>query len=477
MKNKIIWKLSGYFAFSLLVFVLIISGIFISLFRSNTVLLNKTELENKAVKIAQTLSSASNTGMGKGSGGYGAYVKFLYDTAMADIWIVDEDLNIITYGMGQHSVNTTKELPTDAKRIVDEVFAGKTEFCESFSNLLDTPTLTVGSPITAENGSVIGAVLLHSPIKGIDNVISNGVIILCISIGVALFIAGLLSFVLSFSFTKPLNKMNLTAIKLANGDYSAKTGITQRDEIGTLAENMDILAARLDIASRESEKLEGLRRDFIANISHELRTPVTVIRGSLEALCDGVVTDENQISEYYSRMLSESKHLQRLVSDLLDLSRLQNTDFKLDMSDISFCDIISDVMKSAKTLAKEKNININFVNRAEACSVYGDYGRLRQMIMIVLDNAVKFSPQNGNITIKLEKNEKLILSVLDEGPGIPKEEIPYIFDRFHKIKSEENKTGTGLGLAIARQIAIRHNINLTAVSENDHGSEFIFVFN
>lgn len=479
MKNKIVWKLCGYFAASLFVFSFILCGTFIALFRSNTIELNKNELEKRATNIAETLSSATNMemGMGRGQGGgYGAYVKFINDIAMTDVWIVDENLDIITYGMGQHSVSTTSDLPSNAKQIVDEVFTGKTEFSESFSNLLDTPSLTVGTPIKTANGDIIGVVLLHSPINGIDTAISKGILILVVSIGIALLIAGLLSVALSFSFTKPLNRMNLAAIKLADGDYTVKTGIHQKDEIGTLAENMDILSERLNEASRESEKLEKLRRDFVANISHELRTPITVIRGSLEALSDGVVAEENQIKEYYSQMLSESKHLQRLVSDLLDLSRLQNMDFQLEMADVSLCDILSDVMRSAKTLANEKNIHIAYENKAKQCSVYGDYGRLRQMIMVILDNAIKFSPRNGNIYIDLQQNEALILSIRDEGPGIPKEDLPYIFDRFYKTKSEKNKTGTGLGLAIAKQIAVRHNINLSVVSESGHGSKFIFLF-
>jgi signal transduction histidine kinase len=292
-----------------------------------------------------------------------------------------------------------------------------------------------------------------------------------------LLIASLLSVALSFSFTKPLGKMNLAAIKLADGDYTVKTDIYQKDEIGTLAENMDILSERLYQASKESENLEKLRCDFVANISHELRTPITVIRGSLEALNDGVVTEEKQIREYYSQMLSESKHLQRLVSDLLDLSRLQNMDFRLEMAEVSLCDILSDVIRSAKTLANDKNINILFENKAERCSVFGDYGRLRQMIMIIMDNAVKFSPQNGNIYMNLQQNEALTLSIRDEGPGIPEEDLPYIFERFYKTKSIENKTGTGLGLAIAKQIACRHNIIIEVLSTPQHGSEFIFSFN
>lgn len=475
MRNKMVWKLSGYFAASLIVFSIIISAIFFAFFRTNTIEIHKAELQERAKKISDTLSSVSNTNMQKGqNSGYGAYIKFLNDIAMADVWIVDENLDIITYGMGQHAVTTTNELPDNAKQIVDDVFAGETEFSESFSNMLDTPSLTVGTPIKAADGTIIGVVLLHSPINGINLATSKGLLILGYSITIALIITILLSVWLSYNFTKPLKRMNLAAIKLAEGDYTVKTDINQYDEIGTLANNIDVLAERLDEASKESEKLEGLRRDFIANISHELRTPIAVIRGSLEALADGVITEENQVHEYYSQMLSESKHLQTLVSDLLDLSKLQNMDFQLDMSTVSLCDLMNDVVRSAKSLASEKDISILYENTTVNCAVSGDYGKLRQMIMIIIDNAIKFSPKGGNIYIDLSQKDNLMLSIRDEGSGIAPENLPNIFDRFFKTTSEENKTGTGLGLAIAKQIAQRHNIDLEVFSTLGKGSEFVF---
>lgn len=473
MKNKIVWKLSIYFVATLLAFAVIISGIFIYLFQQNTIKVHKNELEQRATKISTTLSSLTKMNIGRGMGGYGAYIKFLSDVAMSDVWIVDENLNIITSGNSNQTQYTTSELPANAEKIVEEVFSGQTTFSESFSNILDTPTMTVGTPLKDDNGNVVGVVLLHSPVNGTELAIFNGVIILVISIGIALAIAILLSVVFSLTFTKPLKSINHTAIKLAAGDYSVKTNIQQSDEIGTLAMNMDILAKRLDESSKESENLEQLRREFVANISHELRTPVTVIRGSLEALNDGIVTDDIQLKVYYSQMLKESKHLQRLIGDLLDLSRLQNTDFYLEMSQISFCEVLSDVLRSANNLVIEKNIEFVMENTTNNCSVLGDYGRLRQMILIIVENAMKFSPQNGRIYIKLTPDEGLTLSIRDEGIGISKENLPYIFDRFYKSNSEQNINGTGLGLAIAKQIALRHNASIEAYSEIGRGSEFV----
>jgi len=478
MKNRIVYKLIAYFAAALLIFAIVISGIFFSLFRSHTIELHKEELRQRAVKIAETLSSLGSNGAGMGMGmgrgmGYGAYVRFLSDIAMSDVWIVDENLDILKGGMMRPDVNTTDELPADAGRIVAEVFDGNTEFSESFSSVLQTPTLTVGTPIKGQDGAVIGAVLLHAPVQGIDLAISKGFTLLIISMGIALLIAILLSIGFSITFTRPLKQMNTAALRLASGDYTVKTDIRQRDEIGMLAGNLDILSERLNQSARESERMEQMRRDFVANVSHELKTPITVIRGSLEALRDGVVVDEGQVREYYEQMLSESKNLQRLVGDLLDLSRLQNMDFHLEMGKISLCDVVSDAVRGAKSLAQQKGVALVLQNNAEGCTVWGDYGRLRQMILIIVDNAIKFSPPNGEVDITLSENEDITLSIRDEGKGIPQKDLPYIFDRFYKTKSPENETGTGLGLPIAKEIANRHDAALAAYSEEGRGSEFV----
>ncbi len=477
LKNKIALKLSIYFAVALLVFSVIIGSVFMVLFRNHTIAIHKADLEKRASVIAEGLSGfMSGSGMGR-QGGYGPYLRFINDIAMADVWIVDQNRDLITWGPGMGGMGRQyvySDLPADADTVISEVFTGKTAFSEDFSGLLKTPTLTVGTPIKADNGEIIGVVLLHSPVNGINKAVSDGFITLAISIVAALLIAIFLSIGFSLNFTRPLNKMKRTALQLAGGDYTAKTDIQQNDEIGELAVTMDILADRLDQASRESEQLEQLRRDFAANISHELRTPVTVIRGSMEALVDGVVTDPEQVRTYHRQILSESLFLQRLVGDLLDLSRLQNADFAIEKQNVNLCDVMDDVTRSMEHIAGEKSINLELSKDTNLCQVIGDYGRLRQMLMIIIDNAIKFSPEKGTVKLRLEKG---VLSIIDSGIGISPQHLPHIFDRFYKPRSEQNKSGTGLGLAIAKQIADRHGIHISVESEANVKTEFRLDFN
>lgn len=471
MKNKIAFKLTIYFSIALLLFSIIIGSVFMMLFRNHTIELHKSDLEDRAITMASNLSEnmSSNSGMGmmgNRQAGYGSYIRFLDDIAMTDVWIVDENLELITNRQMGNQHYKYVDLPQDAEGVVQEVFLGNTTFSQGFSNLLNTPTLTIGTPIILGE-DIVGALLLHSPVEGMNMAINKGLEILSISLLIALVVAIILSIILALAFTKPLKKINNTAMQIADGDYRVKTNVVQKDEIGELASTIDILSVRLETASRESEKLNNLRRDFIANISHELRTPVTVIRGSLEALCDQVITNPEQVKTYHQQMLSESIYLQILVNDLLELSRLQNLDFKIEKQQLNLYDVISDTIRSAEYMAQSKNIEIRRDIDSQIFMVEGDYGRLRQMLLIIIDNAIKFSNVGDSVTVTFEDG---VISISDNGIGISKEDIPYVFDRFKRVKSQENKKGTGLGLAIAKQIADRHNINISIISKENEGT-------
>ncbi len=478
MKNKIVLKLIMFFSSSLILFSVIIGIVFISLFRNHTIEMYHSEMEKRAISIAGAISSGltgnsnSETGMLGRQGGFGSYLRNLYDLAGYDVWIVDQNLNLITSGRLGSRQYYYADLPPNADTVVKEVFQGNTTFSEGFSNLLDTPTITVGTPVRS-GGKIIGAVLLHSPVEGMNQTVRKGFDALGASMSAALILSVLLSILLALLFTKPLKKMKDSTIRLTGGDYTVKTGVSQKDEIGELAAAIDILSDRLYDASLESEKLMKLRRDFTANISHELRTPVTVIRGSLEALCDEIVSDPEQVKSYHRQMLNESLFLQRLVNDLLDLSRLQNTDFKMEIRDLNLPGMLGDVVRSVKQIAKGKNIDIRYEQDVKTKTISGDYGRLRQMFLIILDNAVKFSDKGGIVIVSLIEDTVFIR---DYGIGIPAEDLPYIFDRFYRQKSEQNKSGTGLGLSIAKQIADRHGIKLTVLSKSNEGTEFRFRF-
>ena len=470
MKSKIARRLLKYFGTALILFALVIGGVFVVLFRESAVAMNRDALRQRAEAMASALSgyASGETGAMGRRAGYGAYLKLLDEIAMTDVWVVDRDHNLITAGM-MGSQYRYGDLPADADEVVARVFVGETTFSESFSGLFDAPTITVGTPI-ASNDAVVAALLLHAPASGVDQAMRQGLTAMGISLAAALFLSAILAALLSIKFTRPLERMEEAAVSLAAGAYGSKTGVTQQDEIGKLASAIDQLSEKLRDAEGEREKLNQLRQAFIANISHELRTPVTVLRGSLEALCDRVVEKPEQVEEYHRQMLGETIALERLVNDLMDLTRLENVDFPIEMQTVDLGDALDDAVRSARGIARAKDIEIR-VERSAPVVITGDYGRLRQMLLIVLDNAVKFSPKGSAVEVRLTPE---LAAIRDHGPGIPPEDLPHIFDRFYRASTARDTQGSGLGLAIARRIAERHGVKIDVESAPGWGTEFRF---
>ena len=407
-------------------------------------------------------------------------MRMIEDIAMGEVWIVDAKTGNIVQGRNEKGRSFSYlKLPPNAEETIKKAISGETTTTENFNDYLNENSITVAVPI--KNGEIIeGVVLLHSPVKYMSSALKSGIYTLVFSILAALILAGISAVWLSISFTKPLNKIRNTTRELAKGNYEVTTQVNQSDEIGELAKSIDKLALQLDKSSKESERFEKMRQNFIANISHELRTPITVIRGSIEAICDGIIKDPEQLKDYNEQILSDSIHLQRLVNDLIDLTKLQNTDFSIDKSTINLFEIINDAVRSMKNISTKKGVKINFsaenAIEEDRYLFIGDYQRIRQMIIIVLDNAIKFSNENQEVDILLKKeNNKYELKICDSGRGIDSKNIGKIFNRYHKSNTEENKNGMGLGLAIAKEIAIRHNIEIMVESEPYIKTVFTFL--
>ena len=407
-------------------------------------------------------------------------MRMIEDIAMGEVWIVDAKTGNIVQGRNEKGQPFSYlKLPPNTEETIKKAISGETTTTENFNDYLNENSITVAVPI--KNGETIeGVVLLHSPVKYMSSALKSGIYTLIFSILAALILASISAVWLSISFTKPLNKIRDTTTELAKGNYEVTTQIKQSDEIGELAKSIDKLALQLDKSSKESERFQKMRQNFIANISHELRTPITVIRGSIEAICDGVISNPEQLKDYNEQILSDSIHLQRLVNDLIDLTKLQNTDFSIDKSTINLFEIINDAVRSMKQISTKKGVKINFsaenAIEEDRYLFVGDYQRIRQMIIIVLDNAIKFSNENQKVDILLKKeNKKYELKICDSGRGIDPENIGEIFNRYHKSNTEENKNGMGLGLAIAKEIALRHNIEIFVKSVPNIKTVFTFL--
>ena len=282
----------------------------------------------------------------------------------------------------------------------------------------------------------------------------------------------ILSLIILLVFTKtvyfPLQKITEGANEYAAGNLEYRIDLNTRDEMG-------YLAGTLNYMSGELNKLEEYQRNFIANVSHDFRSPLTSIKGYLEAIIDGTIPPE-MYEKYLTRVISETEHLTKLTQGMLTLNSLDSKGY-LSRSSFDINRVIKDTAASFEGTCEKKNINFELTFSDSMQMVYADLGKIQQVLYNLIDNAIKFSHQDSTIYIQTRiKNEKIFVSVKDTGIGIPKDSVQKVFDRFYKsdLSRGKDKKGTGLGLAIVKEIIQAHGENIDVVSTEGVGSEFIF---
>ena len=455
-ENDISLRIYLSFAF-ILVFTSILTGaIFIKIYEKNYIRSYTSLLTKQGKTIARRVAKFQDGKRENQFQKYSVYIDELERAEKTDIWIV--------------SNKNAKEPLSDGK------IASNTAYDKVYGMVI----LYVAVPIkNIRSTEVSGAVMMVSMVDRQTMGINEGKSIISMSVLLSAFISLIVVIILSRYLTKPLDKIGKDIGNIALGDYSGINVKHPESQIGRLETNLDNLTKKLESARVERKNQEQLRMDFFANVSHELRTPITVMRGYAETLNDGIVSEENVVKDIYQKMLIECRGMERLVGDLFILSKMQNPDFCIEKEPVSIRQIFGDVIRSAKEIGKEKNIKITLnlmVDEENPCMILGDYERLRQMFMIIIDNAVKFSSQDGEVIVCIGKDDRINVSIEDFGVGISKEALPYIFEKFYKSKLKQNQKGTGLGLMIAKQIAMRHGSDIKVQSEPGKGTKFSFSF-
>jgi two-component system phosphate regulon sensor histidine kinase PhoR len=225
------------------------------------------------------------------------------------------------------------------------------------------------------------------------------------------------------------------------------------------------------------KELEKIRQDFVANVSHELRTPLTTIKGYAETLLEGALKEE-VAAQFVQVIKRHSDRLEKIVEDLLILSKIESKEFQLRMESLSISDLIGDVLDFLKEPLNKRKISVSVGEIPPTLLVYGDRQYLEQVLINILDNAIKYGRDRGNIKISVNENPdgEIQVSVEDDGTGIPKEDLPRIFERFYRVDKGRSKElgGTGLGLSIVKHIVQAHGGSVWAESEITKGSRFHF---
>ena len=381
-----------------------------------------------------------------------------------EIWIVDTHGNIV--------LDTAEpELAANSKTITEfdiTDFGNKYYQIGNFYGEFSEETLSVFSPITV-NYKVRGYVIIHKPTGSLINY-ANGLIMISYETLALLFLA---AFVVLILFTYivyiPIRKITKAADQYAQGDFDTKIDIHSGDEIG-------YLAASLNYMANELNTLEDDQKKFISNVSHDFRSPLTSIKGYVEAMLDGTIPFEAQ-EKYLNIILFDTERLNKLTKSLLELNKFGSHGTMLDITNFDINYTIRMTAQTFEGICKDKRISFNLILTGETLFVSGDMSKIQQVLYNLIDNAIKFSHSDSAITIETtEKNEKIFISVKDTGIGIPKDSIKKIWERFYKtdLSRGKDKKGTGLGLSIVKEIIQAHGENITCISTEGVGTEFIF---
>lgn len=382
----------------------------------------------------------------------------------ATIWIINPSGRMIL----------SSKLPLNPEEVVmvenfDPTITGASYYTTgTFFDSFDTEMLSVLAPITADY-KVKGYVVIHASIEDIVNKSDEYLRISYL----LLFILFVLSLIILFFFTEmvyvPLRKITKATEQYASGNLHYEFEIASEDEIG-------YLAATLSYMANQIARQEDNQKKFIANVSHDFRSPLTSIRGYLEAMIDGTIPAEMH-EKYLGIVLSETERLTKLTNGLLALNNLNMKGVVLELKNFDINTLIRSTAASFEGTCIKKGIGIELVLTGDSLEVNADEMKIGQVLYNLLDNAIKFSHSNSTIRIETtEKHSKIFVSVKDSGIGIPKDEQKLVFDRFYKSDSSrgKDKKGTGLGLSIVKEIIVAHNEHINVISTEGVGTEFIF---
>ena len=381
-------------------------------------------------------------------------------------WVIDQGGNgyIIT---DDHISLVDKEVVNES--IVQEVLQGQViGFENGFDNHFSTPVLTIGYPISMDQ-TISYALLIHTPMPFILQTIDEVTNLILNVVGFIGSIVFIWIYTISKQMTKPLKEMNSVAKTIASGQFDKRINVKGNDEIAELGLSLNHMAEELD-------KIEENRRSFIANISHDLRSPLTSIQGFVTAVLDGTIDADHQ-ERYLKIVLSEAQRLITMTNTILDLNQMQESEKPVEKIGFNINNMIDKAVLSLESRAKEKRVTISKEIDPEDGWVLGEVDSINRVIQNLLDNAFKFVNEGGHIIVRTTcRHNKIWVRILNNGPAIPEDQQKLIWERFYKADSSrgEDKKGVGLGLVIVKEIIKKHNEVIGVYSQEGEYVEFYF---
>ena len=325
-----------------------------------------------------------------------------------------------------------------------------------------------------ENGELIGVVRLAVPLAEVESQIRFIYKIVLLGGGIAAVFALILGFFSSRGIINSITQMKEIAQNITEGDFSKRVNIKGDDELAILAKSLNKMADELQLKIDNLERLNKVRTDFVANVSHELKTPLTSIKGFIETLEDGALEDKENAKRFISIIKKHAQGLTNIVDDLLSLSELELGKDRLQKTKIDLKELIDEVILGFGHSLSMKNQKLDFSFKGKDFKIVADRQKLEQVLVNLIDNALKYTAQSGLIKVSISQEENSLLVVVeDNGIGIPKEHLDRIFERFYRVDKARSRqmAGTGLGLAIVKHIIALHNGDISIDSQPNKGTK------
>jgi signal transduction histidine kinase len=355
---------------------------------------------------------------------------------------------------------------TVEKKIVSKALAGQDER-KTFKMPHNKRAFLVALPI--ENSSSEKAIIFV--VSNVDQDFHNGSLLFLIAALATILVVAVMIFIISKRITTPLKNMSMVARSIAEGDFEQRVKVKTTDEIGELAETFNFMAGEL-------AGVETMRRDFVANISHDLRTPLTSLHGFLIALLDGTIPKEQE--QYYIKIMKEQTERQiRLVADLLDLARMEAKQLEIYPRQFNLSEEVRKMIGRMDPELTKRKVEIQFISdETSDIHVFADRDQINRVVINLIQNAIQFSLKKSIIEVFLvtqDEDDSAIFTVKDYGPGIKKDNLKYIWQRFYKEdEARTMQVGTGIGLSIVKQILELHHTTIHVESEEGKGTTFWF---
>ncbi len=410
--------------------------------------------------VSRSREHISRMTMQADDGAYTSQMKNFYDVSLqnaakiagADITVVDSDGNIYS------STASITSVPHD---ILKTAASGEVvrKYAHFDSHYGGSMVYTIALPMDY-NGVTVGVIFYTTTMSELFSDFGSFAFMLLLSFLISAVVAILLIFIQTRKITKPIADINSAVLAIASGKFDRRLPVKSADETGQLSSSFNYMAESL-------EELENMRESFISDVSHELRTPMTSISGFVGGILDGTIPEDKH-KEYLTLVLEESKRLSKMTSDMLEMSKMSSSEYKLDMKKFDICELVRLAIISLENKIEKKSLDLDVSFAHTQINVLADRDSILRVIINLLDNAVKFSFDNTKITISAWcDSQTAYVSVGNFGIGIEDKDLPHIFDRFYKTDKSrgKDKSGAGLGLSMSKNIMNLHNMNIWATSE------------